>query len=180
MNKILAIRIKNVEKVDNNWCQSMYPKIEDSKYREMLLDDNYMGDTGLDIFCPEDKIIPAGSISFKIPLGIKISCKMIESSMNNEIIMKPSSIELWPRSSCGSKTPLRLSNSIGLIDRQYRGEIMAIVDNISQEDYRIQKGDRLFQLVAPGHLPIYYQILNELEQLDDTERGEKGFGSTGK
>jgi len=80
-----------------------------------------------------------------------------------------------PRSSI-SKTPLRLSNSIGLIDAGYRGEIMAAVDNIKSESITVSPGQRLFQLVAMDGSPIHFQLSNELS---DTSRGKGGFGSTG-
>ena len=81
-----------------------------------------------------------------------------------------------PRSSI-VKTPLRLCNSIGLIDAGYRGEIMAVVDNIKSELYTVEKGQRLFQLVAMDGSPINFQLVDELTE---TTRGEDGFGSTGK
>jgi len=80
-----------------------------------------------------------------------------------------------PRSSI-SKTPLRLSNSIALIDAGYRGEIMAAVDNIKDDIFYIKKGQRLFQLVSMDGSPINLELVNELTQ---TTRGEGGFGSTG-
>ena len=83
---------------------------------------------------------------------------------------------LMPRSSI-AKTPLRLSNSIGLIDSGYRGEIMAAVDNIKKEDYTVDPGQRLFQLVAMDGAPIHFELVDELS---DTSRGSGGFGSTGK
>jgi len=82
---------------------------------------------------------------------------------------------LFPRSSI-SKTPLRMSNSIGLIDGGYRGEIMAMCDNIKGETYTAQKGQRLFQLVASDSSPIHYELS---EELSETTRGHGGFGSTG-
>jgi dUTP pyrophosphatase len=81
-----------------------------------------------------------------------------------------------PRSSI-AKTPLRLSNSIGLIDGGYRGEIMAAVDNIKTEDYTVEPGQRLFQLVAMDGAPIHFELV---DALSETTRGEGGFGSTGK
>jgi len=82
---------------------------------------------------------------------------------------------LYPRSSI-SKTPLRLANSIGIIDSGYRGNIMAAVDNISDEPYQVQKGQRLFQICGRYLEPIELQLV---EELSDTERGNGGFGSTG-
>ena len=83
---------------------------------------------------------------------------------------------LMPRSSI-SKTPLRMSNSIGLIDGGYRGEIMAYCDNIKNYNFSLKKGQRLFQLVAHDCSQISFQLE---ENLTDTSRGNKGFGSTGK
>ena len=83
---------------------------------------------------------------------------------------------LMPRSSI-SKTPLRQCNSVGLIDGGYRGEIMAAVDNIKDEPYTVEPGQRLFQLVAMDGSPIHFEIVSELTE---TGRGEGGFGSTGK
>ena len=81
-----------------------------------------------------------------------------------------------PRSSI-SKTPLRQCNSVGLIDAGYRGEIMAAVDNIKQEPYRLKPGQRLFQLVAMDGSPISFELT---DVLTETDRGEGGFGSTGQ
>ena len=83
---------------------------------------------------------------------------------------------LIPRSSI-SKTPLRMANSIGLIDGGYRGEIMAPCDNIKDFNYSIKEGERLFQLVASDSSPIHYEIT---DNLSETSRGSGGFGSTGK
>ncbi|KAF4742221.1 hypothetical protein FOZ63_026115, partial [Perkinsus olseni] len=81
---------------------------------------------------------------------------------------------LMARSSI-SKTPLRLSNSIGLIDQGYRGEIIAAVDNIKNEAYTVKGGDRLVQAVGFDGKGITMELV---EELDETTRGEGGFGST--
>ena len=81
---------------------------------------------------------------------------------------------LVPRSSI-SKTPLRMANSIGIIDAGYRGEIIAVVDNIKNEPYTIKEGERLFQLVAPSMLSIKANLVTTLTE---STRGKGGFGST--
>ena len=86
------------------------------------------------------------------------------------------SFQLVPRSSIW-RTPLRQSNSIGIIDAGYRGHLMVPVDNISNEDYIIKSGERLFQIVHPSLEPIKVELVDEVS---DTERGSGGFGSTGK
>ena len=83
---------------------------------------------------------------------------------------------LYPRSSI-SKTPLRLANSVGIIDAGYRGNIMAVVDNISDEPFDIQKGQRLFQICGRFLEPINLTLIDTT--LSDSERGNGGFGSTG-
>ena len=82
---------------------------------------------------------------------------------------------LIPRSSI-SKTPFRMSNSIGLIDAGYRGELMAYVDSLDLSAPKV--GDRLFQLVTANLVPI--QELKIIDELSNTTRSEGGFGSTGK
>lgn len=123
----------------------------------------HKGDAGLDLYIVKEENIEAGE-SRLIHFGF--SCENKDG--------KP--YMLMPRSSI-AKTPLRLSNSIGLIDGGYRGEIMAAVDNIKNESFTILKGQRLFQLVGMDGSEIDFQLV---ESLSDTSRGSGGFGSTGK
>ena len=69
-----------------------------------------------------------------------------------------------------------MANSIGLIDGGYRGEIIAVCDNIKDYEFSISKGDRLFQLVSADLSSIEFQIV---ESLSDSARGSGSFGSTG-
>ena len=121
------------------------------------------GDAGLDLYVLEDQTFKPGETG-KIKLGI--SCENIDGK----------GYFLFPRSSI-SKTPLRMANSIGLIDGGYRGEIMAVCDNIKDYEFSISKGDRLFQLVSADLSSIEFKIV---ENLSDSTRGKGGFGSTGK
>jgi dUTP pyrophosphatase len=84
---------------------------------------------------------------------------------------------LFPRSSL-SKFSVIMTNSVGVIDSDYRGEIMASLEyNGGSESYLIQKGDRIVQLVI---VPIVLPSFKVVNELDDTARGAGGFGSTGK
>jgi dUTP pyrophosphatase len=121
------------------------------------------GDAGLDLFVINEQTIRAGESTL---IHLQISCE----NMENQPYL------IMPRSSI-AKTPLRLSNSIGLIDGGYRGEIMAAVDNIKTEDYTVEPGQRLFQLVAMDGASIHFELVDELSE---TTRGSGGFGSTGK
>ncbi len=121
------------------------------------------GDAGLDLYVLDDTVILTGETKL-IKLGI--CCEPSDGK----------AYYLFPRSSI-SKTPLRMSNSIGLIDGGYRGEIMASCDNIKNFDFTIKAGQRLFQLVAIDSSPISYEVVKELSE---TTRGDGGFGSTGQ
>ena len=121
------------------------------------------GDSGLDIYIIENQIINPGETR-RLKLGI--SCENLDAK----------SYFLMPRSSL-SKTPLRLANSVGLIDAGYRGEIMAAVDNIKDFAYEVEIGQRLFQIVAMDGSAIHFELG---DHLSETTRGADGFGSTGK
>ncbi len=123
----------------------------------------HKGDAGLDLYVIEDMSFKPGDTKL-IKFGV--SCEPEDGK----------AYYLMPRSSI-SKTPLRMANSIGLIDGGYRGEIMAMCDNIKNETFNINKGDRLFQLVASDSSPISYKIVDNISV---TSRGSGGFGSTGK
>ena len=85
---------------------------------------------------------------------------------------------LYPRSSTGTKTPLRLANSIGIIDAGYRGNYIAAFDNIREPVFTVERLQRLVQICPPN---LTYPMRVELvEELEETERGAGGFGSTGK
>lgn len=126
-----------------------------------------IGDSGIDLFTNKKITVKSGETSF-IDFGIK--CEAFDD------YGKPSSFWLIPRSSI-AKTNLRQANSIGLIDAKYRGNILAAVDNIKNNDYTVDENTRLFQIVAPDTKPIFIEIV---EKLSDTERGSGGFGSTGQ
>lgn len=84
---------------------------------------------------------------------------------------------LFPRSSI-SKTPLRMANSCGVIDSGFTGEIKVPLYNTSEVEIRdIEQYDKIAQLVI---VPCMNFELEQVDELDDTERGEGGFGSTGK
>lgn len=95
-------------------------------------------------------------------------------------IEEPVPLMLLPRSSTGSKTPIRLSNSIGVIDSGYRGPLIACVDCVKKQEVVISKHQRMFQVVSFSGRPIYVELVNHHRELGTTERDTGGFGSTGK
>ncbi|MBH31487.1 MAG: deoxyuridine 5'-triphosphate nucleotidohydrolase [Candidatus Marinimicrobia bacterium] len=122
----------------------------------------HSGDAGLDLFAPNEVTIGGRSTA---PIHLQVACEMEGG--------RP--YLLMPRSSI-VKTPLRLSNSIGLIDGGYRGELIAHCDNINNEPYTVEAGQRLFQVVAMDGSPLELQLVSELSE---STRGDGGFGSTG-
>jgi dUTP pyrophosphatase len=108
-------------------------------------------------------IIKAGEVAI-IPTGIAIA---LRAGMEAQI---------RPRSGLAAKHGITVLNSPGTIDADSRGEIKAILINHGKEDFTITRGMRIAQMV----IAKYEQTtLEEVNSLDDTKRGEKGFGSTG-
>lgn len=83
---------------------------------------------------------------------------------------------IFARSGMATNKGLRPANCVGVIDSDYRGEIIVPLYNDSDECRTIRSGDRVAQLVV---LPFLNMEMNEVEELSDTERGDGGFGSTG-
>ena len=133
------------------------------------------------------------NVTFRAPLGVKCSMLRLNSACNTCNSDKPfpsgyypSGYYLYPRSSI-VKTPFRLSNSVGIIDSGYRGEIMAVVDNIDliNNDTKMcvrkhmSPMTRMFQIWSPTLEPFLVEIVESEEDLGFTQRGSGGFGSTG-
>lgn len=122
---------------------------------------------GVDLFVPEDVSFQPGE---KKLVSMRVKARMIDSNKQ---------VHYWmpPRSSI-SKTGLLLLNSIGVIDKTYRGELMAFLWNTTDKVVEVKKGDRLVQIVAPdmGHI----SQVSIVDSLDETVRGEGGFGSSGR
>ena len=85
--------------------------------------------------------------------------------------------QVRPRSGLAAKHGLTVLNSPGTVDADYRGEIGVILVNLSNTDFKIENGERIAQLVIAKHERADWL---EVEQLNETFRGEGGFGSTGK
>ena len=100
-----------------------------------------------------------------IPTGIAIS------------IPRNTVAVLSARSGLSYKKGITAANGIGVIDSDYRGEIFFSAINLSSEPYTVEPGERIAQLML---MPVYALSLTEADTLDETERGEGGFGSTGK
>lgn len=83
---------------------------------------------------------------------------------------------IFARSGVATKRGLRPANAVGVIDSDYRGELIVALHNDSEIEQLVVGGERIAQLVVIPFMPIEFAVVDELE---DTERGEGGFGSTG-
>jgi dUTP pyrophosphatase len=125
-----------------------------------------IGDAGMDMVATKVINENLGSITY----GTDIAMEIPEGFVGL----------IFPRSSI-RKTNLQLSNSVGVVDSGYRGEIQATfnkiqgIDNVERDSYKV--GDRICQIMIIPHPTIDFE---EVEELNHTERGEGGFGSTGK
>jgi len=143
--------------------------------------DNQYLDAGFDLFNPEKRVFNINHMSSvnKFDHNIICSAQMITDSDK----CYNTGYYMHPRSSI-SKTKLRLANATGIIDSGYRGHLMGMFDLINLSDNEgavVEKYDRLLQICAPGLVPIVVEVVNSLEELgSQTERGEGGFGSTGR
>ena len=185
----------------NLWCQDADLK---TMYEEHIEKHNsklqsFHADSGFDLLNPTSRQFQPGSLFNKFGLGVKISLMQhaadyIRDPQNDStglqpvLRVQPLPYQLLPRSSTGAKTNLRLSNSVGVIDSGYRGELCALVDcfgDVHHQEHdadkvRLEKGNRNFQLVAYNGFPIHVNLVDNESDLGGSERGEGGFGSTGK
>ena len=85
-------------------------------------------------------------------------------------------VQIRPRSGLAAKQKISVLNTPGTIDADYRGEIKVILINLGQETFKVEKGLRIAQMVV---CPVVQAQLKEVDDLNETERGKGGFGSTG-
>lgn len=145
----------------------MLLKIKKTQEYDDLPTPSYMtiGSAGMDLFAAIDKSITLKTLErVTLPTGICIE------------LPKGYEAQIRPRSGLASKHGITLLNSPGTIDWDYRGEIKIILINLSTEEFTINKGDRVAQMVINK---IVIPIIEIVEEVTDTMRGSSGFGSTG-
>lgn len=125
------------------------------------------GSAGYDLCAciEEDVVIKKGQI-VKIPTGISA-----------EINTNEAALMIYARSGLASKNGVTLVNCVGVVDSDYRGEIVVPLINLGNDDYILEKGARIAQLVVT---PVLLPEIEEASELSETSRGFGGFGSTGK
>lgn len=122
------------------------------------------GAAAWDLYARVTCTVKAGDAPMLVPLGFAME---IPDGYHAKVL---------PRSSTGLKTPVRMANSCGIIDSDYRGEVMMIAEAV-RADWHIMAGDRVAQMLIEKNEPV---VLVEADELSDTMRGAGGFGSTGK
>jgi dUTP pyrophosphatase len=124
------------------------------------------GAAGIDLSADIDNEITLNPLQRKlIPTGIAIG------------LPEDLEAQIRPRSGLAIKHGITLLNTPGTIDSDYRGEIKVILINLSNDNYTIKPNDRIAQIVFSQFISAQFNIV---ENLDDTDRGNSGFGSTGK
>lgn len=123
------------------------------------------GDAGIDLRSAEDATIFAGQRQL-VRCGIRVALPKGTVGM------------VCPRSGLAAKSGITVLNAPGILDEGYRGEVMVALYNSDRDRaFRIKKGDRIAQLVVTHYITC---DIIEVDELDDTQRGEGGFGSTGR
>jgi len=123
------------------------------------------GDAGLDLFAREDAVVPAAGGRALVPTGIALALPVGHAGF------------VLPRSGLALKHGVTVVNSPGLIDSAYRGEIKVVLLNTDQRTaYRVQRGDRIAQLVVQAVMNVMWK---EVDELDGEDRGG-GFGHSGR
>ena len=124
------------------------------------------GSSGVDLSAfLEKKVVIKPNSSELIPTGLQVA------------IPEELEIQIRPRSGLAAKESIGVLNSPGTIDSDYRGELKIILFNHGKEDFIINNGDRIAQMVL---VPIVKMEFEEVDSLPNTVRGQGGFGSTGK
>lgn len=117
--------------------------------------------------CLDEPVTVKAGETAKIPIGISLELEGTKDAV----------LLIYARSSLACKLGLAPANCVGVVDWDYRGEIVVVLHNHSKKDYTINHGDRIAQLVIT---PIFTPEVEETAELSDTDRGAGGFGSTGK
>ena len=142
-------------------------KIKKLKENAKVPNRGTQGSAGLDLCaCIDEPITLNCGDTTLIPTGIAIALPSADYGAF-----------VFPRSGIAVKHGIGLLNSVGVIDSDYRGEIMVGVINQKRESYTIEPGERIAQMVI---MPVSMMPVEEVSELDETDRGAGGFGSTGK
>lgn len=138
-------------------------------------------DAGLDLYATEDKVVPAGgSAVFDIGIHVELPRFHTYRSESQSYGIRTMRNDYNTVGLITSKSGLYFKHGIistGTVDFSYRGSIKVKLSNLGSEDYEVKRGDKISQLVI---LPILTPSLEVVSELEETERGDGGFGSSGR
>ena len=154
----LYVEDNNLRNIYDHAIQEHNTSVEGSAF-------SAFADSGFDLFLPRDHSLTVG-VS-------KINYEVRSAMYENGI---PCAFCLYPRSSL-YKSSLRMTNSVGIIDRGYRGDLASVFDVL--EPVNLKGEQRLVQVCSPDLVPFTVKLVEQPEDLGITERGTGGFGSTG-
>ncbi len=143
-------------------------KVEIKKVREGAIVPKYGSEyaAGADLYaCTDGEVTIAAGETKVIPTGIALALPIGYAGL------------IYARSGLATKSGLAPANKVGVVDCDYRGEVMVALHNHSSESRTINSGDRIAQLVITPYITAVFEVRDELSQ---TARGAGGFGSTGK
>ena len=155
------------------------------------IEESVYPDAGFDLFVPNDYFVHDVTGTSSVPLvkvNMKVVCAMYKQLYcgdDGDVVEVPIGYTMYPRSSL-SKTPLRMANSVGVIDSGYRGPLLGAFDVLGNlntmglDELLVEEKQRLVQVCHPGLEPFRVVLVDRLDDLGTTCRGKGGFGSTGK
>lgn len=163
-NTVLYIQVDGNDTLKNKYIQAI-------DEHNMMVQNSPHPDSGFDLFYPIKEDQETETLSGKLQkLDFYVKTAMFKDS-------SPIGFYMYPRSSL-SKTPLRLANSVGIIDSGYRGKLMGYFDLLEQE-YNVTQHQRFLQICSPNLEPFHVYLIDDINSLGQTQRNEGGFGSTG-
>ena len=141
-------------------------KIRIKKIRDNAVTPRYEhdGDAGMDLYAVEDSILRPGQRKL-IPTGFQVE------------VPKGHEMQIRPKSGLALKHGITVLNTPGTVDSCYRGEVGVIILNTSDRDYEVNAGEKVAQAVIAR---VEKAVVEEVEELTETQRGAGGFGSTGR
>ena len=139
--------------------KKLNPKAELPKYKTE-------GSSGMDLMALIEK-----------PIKIKPQSSVLISTGLSIAIPEDTEVQIRPRSGLAAKSSISVLNTPGTIDSDYRGEIKIILFNHGKEEFIVNNGDRIAQMIL---MPVFKAEFEEIKELPKTVRGSGGFGSTGK
>ena len=146
------------------WWYEMDVKIKRTDKELPLPNYKHYGDAGMDICSAETHTLTPGEY-YVFKTGIYME------------IPEGYEVQVRPRSGLAAKKGISIVNTPGTVDHGYRGEFMVILINLGKESYEVKRGERIAQLVFNKFETVN---LVEVDELNDSQRGSSGFGSTGK